>query len=116
MRNRRLFFFLLFIALGIAAGIFYGWTVVPRQIKETSFNHLRSDYRTDFVLMVAEVYAIENDGARAAARLAPFQSAEPLRLVQEAILTAGQLGYASADVDLLANLARGLQSNQGGAP
>lgn len=66
--------------------------------------------------MVAEVYAIENDGVRAAVRLSPLKSADPLRLVQEAILTAGQLGYASADLDLLANLARGLQASQGGAP
>lgn len=116
MRNRRLIFFLLFIALGAAAGIYYGWSIVPRQVKETSFSHLRSDYRTDFVLMVAEVYAIENDSGRAAARLAPIQSSESLRLVQEAILTAGQLGYASTDVNLLANLARGLQANPGGTP
>jgi hypothetical protein len=48
--------------------------------------------------------------------LSIFQNIEPLRLVQESILTAGQLGYASSDLELLANLAAGLQAGGEGAP
>jgi hypothetical protein len=113
LRSLRLVFFLLVMAAGIAAGLYYGWSILPRQAQETTFRRLRPDYRTDVVLMTAEVYAIEHDTARASARLAVFHENDPLRLVQEAILTAGQLGYAQADLDLLANLAKGLQ---GGTP
>lgn len=118
MRSQRFVFFLLMIVLGIGVGLFYGWSVVPRQSHEATFDRLRSDYRTDLVLMVAEVYAIEQDSSRAQARLAIFQSGDALRQVQEAIVTAGQLGYSPADLDLLANLSAGLLSapSGGGVP
>lgn len=104
------------LAVGAAGGLYYGWSIQPRQRTVTTFGQLRHDYRTDIVLMAAEVYAIEKDSARAAARLSVFQNIEPLRLVQESILTAGQLGYASSDVELLANLAVGLQAGEAAAP
>ncbi|MHC1782715.1 MAG: hypothetical protein AB9891_08150 [Anaerolineaceae bacterium] len=112
MRSRRFTFFLLVVVIGIAFGLYYGWSILPHQRQEATFSQLRSDYRTDLILMVAEVYAIEKDSDRASARLSIFQNHEPLRLVQEAILTAGQLGYAANDLDLLANLAGGLQTEE----
>jgi hypothetical protein len=116
LRSRRFIFFLLVVVIGTVIGLYYGWSILPRQRQEATFSQLRSDYRTDVVLMVAEVYAFERDNSRASARLSIFQNNEPLRLVQEAILTAGQLGYASNDLDLLANLAGGLQAGEGKSP
>lgn len=102
--------------MGVAAGLYYGWSVLPRQRTTATFSQLRQDYRTDIVLMVAEVYAVEKDNGRASARLSIFQNIAPLRVVQESIITAGQLGYAVGDLDLLANLAAGLQAGEAAAP
>lgn len=116
MRSHRFIFFLLTLLVGLAAGLFYGWSILPRQKSETTFSRLRQDYRTDITLMVAEIFAIESDPARAEGRLSVFQDALPLRVVQESILTAGQLGYAAGDLELLANLAGGLQAGGGSTP
>lgn len=108
--------FFLTLSVGTAAGLYYGWSILPRQRTTATFSQLRQDYRTDIILMAAEVYAVEKDNGRASARLSIFQNVAPLRLVQESIITAEQLGYAVGDIDLLANLAGGLQAGEAAAP
>ena len=54
---------------------------------------LRTDYRTDLVLMSAELYAADGDLAAASARLNTLDPhTAALRQVQEAILTSQQIG------------------------
>jgi hypothetical protein len=118
-RSKRYIWFFISILVGVAGGIFYGWVANPVRYVDTPPSNLRSDYKTDYVLMVAEVYSAEKDVAQASTRLAVLGGGSPLRLVQEAILNARKLGYIQKDVDLLAALAAALQApapNPGGTP
>jgi hypothetical protein len=46
--------FLIAIGLGVAIGLFYSWTINPVQVVDSTPDTLRLDYRSDYVLMVAE--------------------------------------------------------------
>ena len=115
MRRRRIVFFVLAILLGLGAGLFYAWMINPPALGSTTPDTLRKDYKTDYVLMVAEVYQKEHDLGRADSRLAVLKSSSPLRVVQDAILDASDLGYSQTDMSTLAALAVALQ-NSGGTP
>jgi hypothetical protein len=108
VRSGRFLLFLLAVTAGAAAGMAYGWLINPRN-PNSSPQQLRSDYRTDYVLMVAEVYRVEKDPSMAAHRLTFLGDQKPLRIVQEAIVSAGDLGYAPSDLRLLLQLVQGLR-------
>ena len=107
--SRRVWFVLAILA-GIALGLVYGWVVNPVQYVETSPDTLRADYKTDYVLMVAEAYHAEGDLSLAVRRLAILGNTAPLALAQQAIVYAGQAGYAAKDVDLMLKLSQGLKT------
>ncbi len=110
MRTRRLLGFLLMIGLGIGLGLFLGWGPLARAGKAgLPLSSLRSDYRTDYVLMVAEIYAQEGSRSLAAERLQALGDATPLSMVQQAIIQAQTYGYSSQDIRTLAELAQALQ-------
>jgi len=106
----RRFWFVLAILAGIALGLLYGWVINPVQYVETSPDTLRADYKTDYVLMVAEAYHAEGDLSLAVRRLAILGNTAPLALAQQAIVYAGQAGYSSRDVDLMLKLSQGLKT------
>ncbi len=57
MKSRRIFFFTLVIILGIAAGLAFGWLVMPPKAPNNApMERLRVDYETDLVLMTAEYF------------------------------------------------------------
>lgn len=102
--------FLVAIALGLAGGLIYGWVLNPGSSDQTSPDTLRVDFKTDAVLMVAEIYQQESDPAAAAARLAQLSGDLPVRLVQQAILNGQELGYPRSDIETLARLFQALQN------
>lgn len=112
--------FILAILLGAAAGMFYGWAISPVKYVDTTPQTLRIDYKSDYVLMVAEAYSVEKDMAQAVTRLSVLGSPEPGDIVREAILFAERQGYTDADVALMRSLERDLEtwspSLQGHAP
>ncbi len=110
MRSGRLVWFLISIALGVAAGLAYGWVFNPVQYVNTTPDSLREDYKTDYVLMVAEIY--EGDGSvdLAVKRLQLLADDAPLRIVQRAIITAQELDYSNRDLDRLGRLSLELQN------
>jgi hypothetical protein len=110
MRLVRLIWFVLSIAAGVGIGLAYGWLVKPAGYGSTTPHTLRADYKADFVLMVAEIYQKEDSQAQAAQRLTQLGSDTPVRLVQQAILTARQLDYSKADMNSLAHLAESMQN------
>ena len=61
----RWFVTLIALALGITLGLVYGWVINPVQYTDVTPDALRIDYRTDYVLMVAEAYRAEQDPALA---------------------------------------------------
>jgi len=102
--------FLIAVILGAAGALFYGWVVNPVEYVDTAPDSLRFDYKTDYVLMVAEAYQVENSLGLAARRLALLGSDPPLETVTQAVNTATQIGYDLADLALMRSLAEALQT------
>ena len=101
--------FFLAIGLGIFAGLAYGWWLNPVEYVDTTPDTLRIDYRSDYVLMVAEAYTAENDLAKAVYRLALLGERPPVETVREAILFFENENYPDADIALMRSLASALQ-------
>ena len=103
---------LLTTIIGLALGLVYGWIIEPVQYTDITPDALRIDYRTDYVLMVAEAYDTGNDPALAAEQLALLGSRHPAIIVGEAYNYALQSGYPADDLSLLQVLAVDLQTWQ----
>ncbi len=116
MRGKRFALFLVMIALGAGLGLLYGWVINPVKYKDTTPAMLRSDYKADYVLMIAEIYNNDQNLEQAARRLSTLASLSPARLAVEAGLTARQLGYAPRDLELVDKLAQALQNASGITP
>jgi hypothetical protein len=117
MLNRWIYF-VFAILLGIVAGVILGWYVLPAEYTDTSPEVLRVDFQSDYVLMVAEMYAREGDLAKAVSRLAFLGSSSPEEIVQQALFFA-EPRYADADLNLMRGLLQMLQSQtpgEGGEP
>jgi hypothetical protein len=104
----------IFIAalLGLALGLVYGWRIDPVQYTDITPEVLSIDYRTDYVLMVAEAYRTEQDPELAAERLAVFGSEPPALIAGEAYDYARQSGYPAEDLTLIQELTVALQAWQ----
>lgn len=107
---RRWFWFLIVVLLGVSAGLLYGWRINPVEYVDTTPSRLRSDYQTDYVLMVAEAYQAEADLDLAARRLAVLGDAHPVEIVRQAMIVAAQISYPDSDQELLSTLASALQT------
>ena len=102
--------FLIIIAIGIAIGLVYGWIINPVEYVETAPDSLRLDYKTDYVLMVAEAYQVEQNLDLAVRRLAVLGNTPAQDLVIEAIAYAAQIQYDPADLVLMQALVDGLKT------
>ncbi len=96
--------FLIVVALGASAGLFYGWVVNPVEYVDISPQNLRVDYQSDYVLMVAESYQVDHDLGLAVRRLALLGSTAPADIVANASNYAIQHGYTSQDQSLIQSL------------
>jgi hypothetical protein len=109
MHAKRIFWFLIMIAVGVGAGLFYGWIINPVKYVDTSAASLRADYKTDYVLMVAEIYQADGKLDQAISRLALVSSMPPGKIAADGLLTAQSLGYSPADLSLIETLSQALQ-------
>ena len=100
--------FLIALFLGSASGLFYGWVVNPVEYVDISPVSLRVDYKTDYVLMVAEAYQADHDMGLAVRRLARLGSAAPKDIVANALNYALQHDYAPQDLSLFQQLSEAL--------
>ena len=98
-RTRRFILFGIMILVGIALGVVYGWIINPVQYTQTGLHTLRIDYKTDFALMVAELYQVEGDLVGALARLSYLGEGSPAESMQKAFAYAQENNYAPADLD-----------------
>lgn len=110
MRNQRLIRFFISILVGMVVGILYGWFFRPIKAVDLNLGVLRSDYKTDLVLMVAETYKKPEDMTLAKSHLLLLGKDKPLQIVQQAQISASELGYSGKDADLLTMLANNLQA------
>jgi len=102
--------FFITVALGLAAGLYYGWVINPVEYVNTTPDSLRADYKADYVLMVAESYNANDDLNLAVQRLALLGDTPPAEVVANAILFAVKNNYNQADLALMQQLADAIQT------
>jgi len=112
MLSRWVFFFLAII-LGVTGGLFLGWIVFPPDAKDTAVESLRIDYKTDYVLMVAEVFNNDGNINQAILRLNFLGDELPQEMVRSALLFA-EPRYTDADIILLRTLLQSLPAPEPG--
>jgi hypothetical protein len=103
--------FILVLLLGIGLGLLYGWVINPVSYQDTTLDTLRIDYKTDYTLMVAEVYHQTHDLDWAMNRLTLLRDKSPLHSVDEALKFAVQAEYTLPDMFLLRDLHNALTEN-----
>jgi hypothetical protein len=96
--------FLLVLLIGLGLGLLYGWVINPVRYQDTTLDTLRIDYKTDYTLMVAEVYHQDQDLEWALNRLMLLKDPTPLSTVENALKFASQAEYTLADMFLLRDL------------
>ena len=106
---------LVFLALiiGIGAGLAYGWIIDPVEFFDLTPDTLRADYKTDYVLMTAEAYRVEQDPGTAARRLAILGAQSPSTIASEALNYARANGFPDSDIALLQELVTAMQAWSG---
>ena len=103
--------FLIVIAIGALMGMYYGWEINPVEYVDTTLNALRMDYKTDYVLMVAEAYHVEQDMGIAVQRLSLLGEAPPAEIITQAILYTAQIpNYSQTDLAQMQTLLEALQT------
>jgi hypothetical protein len=102
--------FLIAIAIGAAAGMYYGWVLNPVEYVDTAPDSLRIDYKTDYILMVAEAYHVDPDLSLAVRRLALLGDRPPMDIVIGALISAVEYDYAEADLTLMQSFADDLNN------
>ena len=108
---KRWLFFFIVIALGIGT-VFFLKGFFGGQKGDIPLNALREDYKTDYVLMIAESYNHDKDLMLAIARLNELEDLPPSEIVQNAIDFAAKIGYNPNDITQLQLLADALQTVQ----
>lgn len=98
------------VVTGITIGLVYGWLVRPVRYVDTSPSSLREDFRTDYVLMVAEAYGGDGDPSLARVRLAALGPDNPVEIIEQASAYARDHGFGPQAVAAIDRLATGLLS------
>jgi hypothetical protein len=114
-RSRWVFIVLALLA-GIGLGLAYGWVIDPVDYFDLTPETLRTDYKTDYVLMVAEAYRSEQDPGLAARRLAIFGSQSPSTIAASGLAYAQTSSFPDADIALMQELVTALQAWSGISP
>jgi len=107
-RRQRWLRFLLAIAVGLGAGLLYGWVINPVEYVDTAPATLRQDYKTDLVLMVAEGYHLDGD-LDTARRYLALLGEDPKVVVAQALQYATEVGYTPPDLYLMRDLLMALR-------
>ena len=113
MKSTRLLFIVFTLIVGIGIGLVYGWIIDPVDFFDLTPDTLRADYKTDYVLMVAETYHVEQDPGLAARRLAIFGSQSPSAIASQGLAYARTNGFADSDIALIQELVTALQAWSG---
>lgn len=97
------------LALGLALGLVYTWKIDPVKYTDVAPDSLRADYRSDYVLMIAQAYAADTDLDLARARLATLNAPDPIQLVANIVAQQSAAGAPPGDVNALNTLAAALK-------
>lgn len=113
MKPIRWLFICITLLIGIGAGLAYGWIIEPVEFFDLTPDTLRADYKTDYVLMTAEAYRIEQDPGTAARRLAILGAQSPSAISSDALDYARINGFPDSDIILLQELVTAMQAWSG---
>lgn len=106
-------FIVLALLIGIGAGLAYGWFIDPVDFFNLTPDTLRADYKSDYVLMVAEAYQAERDPGLAARRLGIFGTQSPSTIASRGLAYARANGFSDSDITLIQELVTALQAWSG---
>jgi hypothetical protein len=101
--------FFIAMLIGAVAAMYYGWKLNPVRYTVTTPETLRIDYKTDYVLMVAEAYHAEGDMNLAARRLALVSTDAPSKMVTKAIQEAEKIPLPPDDIKAMQALETDLE-------
>jgi hypothetical protein len=104
--------FLAALAIGVAAGLVYGWLISPVEYTDAPPGILRADYRADYALMTAEAYQKDRDADAAARRLALLGSEPPAQIAASALQYATDNGFTQNEILALQGLLNAMQTYQ----
>lgn len=107
-RMTRIIWFCVMILVGTCAGLYFAWRVKPAEFVDASFHDLRQDYKTDYVLMTAEIYDENHVLYQAMLRLDKLAENSAEEAVETAIRNAEGFGYAQVDLEKLYRLREGI--------
>jgi hypothetical protein len=114
MKATRILFIVIALVTGIGLGLAYGWFIDPVEYFDLTPDTLRADYKTDYVLMTAEAYRVEQDPGLAARRLAIFGAQSPSAIATDALDYARQNSFPdSSDIAILQELVTAMQAWSG---
>ena len=108
---RRWVFFFLSIFFGVALGLLYGLYLNPIKFSDTSLEELAPDYKTDYVLMVAESYHQDGALAMAVERLSKLEADQPAEIVRQALTFAEKVGYNDVDLHSIWSLMAAIETS-----
>jgi hypothetical protein len=98
------------IVVGAVGGLYYGWVLDPIEYIDITPASLRVDYRSDYVLMVAEIYRVDESMPDTISRLSWISEKPAEELIKEAIDFGQQQGYSKTDLEAFRYLQQGLQA------
>lgn len=101
--------FLLGLALGLIIGLLYGWILQPVEYVDTAPNALREDFRSDYVLAIAETYRAHQDISEAQIFLGTLGPEPAVNYVVDAIDYGVEHSMEQRDLETLNDLAVGLR-------
>ena len=113
MKSYRWIFIIVALLAGIGLGLAYGWVMDPVDFFDLTPDTLRADYKSDYVLMVAEAYHVERDPGLAARRLAIFGTQTPSTIASSGLAYARANGFSDSDIALMQELVTAMQAWSG---
>ncbi len=108
MNQRRPWFLLTGLLLGLGVGLLLAWVVFPVRYTETSPDTLRPDFKEAYRALIARAYAYDHNLPRARARLRLLGEAHPAEALAAQAQRALAAGRPPAEVHALGALAAAL--------
>lgn len=101
------------LLLGFSIGVLYTWIISPVAYIDTSPASLRSDFKDQYRLAIADAYAADSNLPRARVRLALLGDADPALILMDQSRRASGLGGSPASALALVGLAQAISPSSG---
>jgi hypothetical protein len=100
------------ILVGIALGLLYGWVFQPVDIEKPSPDSLQEAYRTEIILMIAEVYASDAYIERALQQMEIFGFLPEGESVVKALNFAKAHDFSNQEIELMTTFLTDLRKSK----